>query len=84
MSFKVVYTYEQPVERNNSKGPVIIQLCTDAHGPRYGFWCVQYAGNGHYFHRVTEAFEYIEKRFGLKIPEADAAQIRAAEKEAIA
>lgn len=36
----------------------------------YADYCIQYAGNGHYYKTAEEAWEYIKKRFKRRIKPA--------------
>ena len=39
-----------------------LQRIQDYSPPDYAEWCVQFAGNGHYFPEYDEAVNYIRKR----------------------
>ena len=45
------------------KGCIVwLQRTQDYSPPDYAEWCVQFAGNGHYFPEYDEAVDYIRKR----------------------
>ena len=45
------------------KGCIVwLQRIQDYSPPDYAEWCVQFAGNGHYFPEYDEAVNYIRKR----------------------
>lgn len=41
---------------------VWLQRIQDDSPPDYAKWCVQFAGNGHYFSEYDEAVDYMRKR----------------------
>lgn len=41
---------------------VWLQRIQDSSPPDYAKWCVQFAGNGHYFRKYDEAIDYMRKR----------------------